>query len=73
MNFCSISHVIGVYPSINDDDAMSENEHETEDDELQKFNKTRKLGGKSGCKKNQKGIGYSSNLEAKMKRDFDRW
>ena len=70
---CSFLFSVAVYPSVNNDDAMSENDNETEDDVFEKLNRTRKLGGKSSCKKNEKGFGYSSNLEAKLKRDFDWW
>ena len=53
-NIKNVLYFVAVYPSVNDDDVMSENEDETEDDAFKKLNRTRKLGGKSSCKKTKK-------------------
>ena len=62
-----------MYPLVDNGDEISGNDSDNDDKEFEKSNRTRKLGGKSSCKKNEKGFGYSSNIEAKLKRNFDWW
>jgi hypothetical protein len=63
-----------VYP-ISSEDPYESYEEDQKEEKFYKLNTTRRLGGKSSCKKNERKdpIVYNSEIEARIKKDFGWW
>lgn len=76
ISFSYIIHIrITVYPISETDNSSGPFEERINEENFYKLNTTRRLGGKSSCKKNErKGSPvFNSELESILKRDFQWW